>query len=464
MTTMRTFHPRSRATAAKIDHLILFSVLALALFAAFFTSCGTKEETGGGGTTAGDTTGITDTSIKVGSILPTSGIASIYGASFGRGMQAYFDWINDQGGIYGRKIELNIQDSQYSAPVATEAARYLIDKEKVFAFIGTIGDEVESAVKQMLDDQNIPDMFALAGGQQFVSPVQKNRFISQVTYLTEGRVLGTYLADNYAGKKVGILAQSDSYGKEGEAGIKQQLSDLNVNVETTTEYYDSSVTDVTSQLQRLKGANVDALVFFGGALPGASMIKTVRETLSWDVQLIMNEGSGAPAIVPLVGAENLVGIITVNIMSMADPSDTPEMLELKRIFNQYQPGYDWEKDTMASIGMTTAQSFVGLLKLTGRDLTRESFIAAAEHVCNYRPASFWMPQSTSPTDHSFVEAEIMTKGALNPDYDPSRDDPSRQMIFNPFGEMIDFESTPDCTPAKMPEGAKDQPGVDMGVY
>ncbi len=453
-------HPKL-PTATNRKLLIPLSVLVLAVFAIFVSSCGTKEETGGGATTSpGDTTGVTDTSIKIGSLLPETGVAAMYGASYAKGMDAYFKYINDQGGIYGRKIDFIVGDSQYSGPIATEAARQLIDQDKVFAFIGNMGDSVGEAVKQMLDDQNIPDMFLLAGAQEFVSPVQHNRFVAQVTYTTEGKIIGTYLAANYAGKKVGILAQSDSYGKEGEAGIKQELQDENADVTTTTEYYDPSVTDVASQVTRLKGANVDVLVFFGGALPGASMIKTVRETLSWDVQLIMNEGSGAPAIASLVGANNLVGIITPNIFASTDIDKTPKFQELKQIFNQYEPGSNWDQEMMASVGMTTAQAFVGILKLTGPNLTRESFIAAAESVCNYQPDTTWMPESTSPTDHSFVEAEILTRGALNPD----QSDPTRLVLFNPFGDIVNFESTPDCTPAKMPAEAKGQPGVDMGVY
>ncbi len=139
---------------------------------------------------------------------------------------------------------------------------------------------------------------------------------------------------------------------------------------------------------------------------------------------------------------------------------TPKFQELRQIFEKYAPGVDWETEMMASIGMTTAQSFVGILKLAGPNLTRESFEAAAETICKYKPDTPWMPESTSPTDHSFVEAEVLTKGELNPD----QSDPNKLVLFPPFGDIIDFESTPNCTPPKMPAEAKGQPGIDMGVY
>ncbi len=103
------------------------------------------------------------------------------------------------------------------------------------------------------------------------------------------------------------------------------------------------------------------------------MIKTVRETLSWDVPIIMNEGSGAPAIAPLVGANNLVGIVSSTIANTSSYIDLPFSKEMEPIFNQYEPGApagSW--DLLAPSGMLTAYTFVGILKLAGPDLTRES--------------------------------------------------------------------------------------------
>ncbi len=452
--------PSRAAAAASRKPLVFLSVLALAVFAVFVISCGSSGTSSGGGatTTAGDTTGVTDTSIKVGSLLPLTGIAALYGGGFEAGLDAYFKWVNDQGGIYGRKIEFTAADSQYSGPIASEAARSLIDQTKVFAFVGNLGDTVEEAVKQLIDEQNIPDMFLLAGGKEFVDPVQHNRFVSQVTYETEGKIWGTYLAKNLAGKKVGLIAQNDSTGKEGELGIKEELQAENADVTITTEYYDPTVTDVTAQCQRLKTDNVDFLMFFGTALPAASMIKNVRTTLSWDVPMAMNEGAGSQAIAPLAGPENMDGMLSATLADLPSTEKTAFYNQWQSVYNQYEPGApagSW--DALGPAGMLTAQYFVGILKLNGQNLTRQSFLDAAEHICKYTPDPSEPPESTSPTDHSLVEAEILTKASV----DPSVTD---GVVFTPFGSMVDFESTPDCTPAKMPAGAKDQPGPDFGVY
>ncbi len=185
---------------------LLLLVTVLAVSAVFAISCSSKEESaGGGGATASpaDTTGITDTSIKIGSLLPITGVAAQWGVPYGQGMNAYFDYINDQGGIYGRKINLVIGDSQYTGPIATEAAKRLIDQEQVFAFLGNLGTEVEAAVKQMIDAENIPDFDVLSGASEFINPVQKNRFTAMVDYTTEGKIFATYIDKNIPGQEAG---------------------------------------------------------------------------------------------------------------------------------------------------------------------------------------------------------------------------------------------------------------------
>jgi branched-chain amino acid transport system substrate-binding protein len=449
----------SAATSKKA--FILLTILTLAVLAIFSISCGSSDENNGGSeetTTGGDTTGITDTSIQVGSIIPTSGLAAIYGGGFGAGMQAYFSYVNDQGGIYGRKIELTIEDSAGSAPTATEDARYLIDKVHVFAVLGDMGDEVDSALKQLLDENNVLDLFLLAGAKEFVEPAQPTRYVAQPTYELEGKVWGTYIAQNYDGKKIGILAQNDATGKEMEQGAKDEIDALGANVETTTEYYDASVTDVTSQCQRLKAANIDGLFFFGTALPAASMIKTVRETLSWDVPMAMNESAGAQLLAPLAGAPNMDGMVSMTIADLPSSEKTPFYNEWKPVFDKYAnnpPPGAW--DALGPTGLLVAQTFVGILKMVGPDLTRENFMKAADSICKYQVDSSQPPQSTSPTDHSLVEAMILTKASLDSSV-------KEGIVFTPFGDFTSFESTPDCTPWKMPAGAKDQPGPDLGVY
>jgi branched-chain amino acid transport system substrate-binding protein len=430
---------------------ILLLVAALSVSALFIISCGSSEKEKG--ETTGDTTGVTDTSVKLGSLLPLTGVAAQWGVPMGQGMKAYFDYINDQGGIWGRDVNLIIGDSQYTGPGGTEAAKQLIDQQKVFAFVGNLGTEVEAAVKEMIDADNIPDMFVLSGSSQFINPVQANRFTAMVDYTKEGKIFATYIAANFAGKKLGILAQNDDYGKEGEAGTIQGLEDLGSDITTTTEYYDASITDVTSQLQRLKGANVDVIMFWGGPLQAANTMKTSHETLNWDVPIFINEANAGSLMGTLAGIDNVVGTISTGITMNTDVMS--DLLAPRReIFQKYAPSSaTW--DSMAFAGMSTAEAVIALLKQNGPDLSRESFIATSETVCNWSTDISLVPESTSPTDHEFIEAEVFVKAEV------SKEDPTL-VDWSPFGDPVGFESTTNCKVPKAPKGAADQPGQDMG--
>ena len=436
--------------------LILLLVAALGIFAIFMGSCGSsKEEAGGGATMSpGDRTGVSDTQIKIGTLQPITGIAASWGIPYSQGMKAYFDYINAQGGIYGRKLVLDVGDSQYSGPMATEASRKLIDQDNIFAFMGNLGTDVEAAVSQYIDEKGIPDIFVLSGAKQFVDPVQKNRFTAQVDYTTEGKIFATYIDKTYPGKKLGILAQNDNYGKEGEAGTREGLKDLNSKMEVTTEYYDPSVTDMTAQMQRLKVDNVDVIMFWGGPLQAASMMKVTRQTLSWDVPMLINEANAGEGLGPLAGFDNIDGVVSTTVGHQAWETDVPGVESRKEITAKYAPNVTW--DNMVFAGYTTAESFVGLLKQAGKDLTRQSLIAAAESVCNYSTDISLLPESTSPTDHRFMEAEIFVKATVD------RSGATPSLRFVPFGDPVGFESTTSCKVPTPPAGAADQPGPALG--
>src|SRR4030042_257310 len=152
------------------------------------------KETPGAGATAkatvgewpGNTTGVTDTEIKIGTLLPMSQTAAAtWGTAINAGMKAYFDYINDSGGIYGRKINLIIGDTQYTGPVAIEAARKLVEQDKVFALQGGLGTEAMNGTYKYVEEKGVPDMWLLAGEARFTDPVSRNRFVWLVDYENE---------------------------------------------------------------------------------------------------------------------------------------------------------------------------------------------------------------------------------------------------------------------------------------
>jgi len=316
---------------------------------------------------AGETIGVTDTEIRIGTLLPLSGYAASWGVNVNAGMQAYFDYINnDQGGVNGRKIKLFVFDDQYAAPLATEGARKLVEQDKVFAIMGSLGTAAHSAIYQYLEENGVPDMFILSGVTKFTDPVARNRFGFIVDYKQEGQILAQLIAKEYPGKKLGILAQNDDFGTETVVGIKIGLQDA--HMEISVEKYDETQTDVTAQTQRLKNADVDVVVLAATPLQAASFFKAARETLSWDVPVFVSSVDTAEVVALLAGYENIEGSIGVTIGKQAFHTEDPGIALHHEIIAKYAP--DTKPDNLTLVGATLSELMVEVLKQAGQDLTR----------------------------------------------------------------------------------------------
>ena len=433
---------------------MLLSLAALLVVALAVIACGgtASQKTGGektaipAGPGVGETAGVTDTSIEIGTLLPMSNTtAAAWGVPLSKGMKAYYDYINDKGGIYGRKIDFIIGDTQYTGPVASETVRKLVEQDGVFAIQGGLGTEAHMAVYKYLEEKGIPDMYILTGNTIWTDPVSHSRFGFLVDYIDEGRILGQYIGKNYDGKKLGILAQNDDFGKEGEKGLKLGLEDAGAKMEMTTQYYDATQTDVTAQIQRLKADNVDVIGYYGMPAQAASGFKAARETLSWDVPIVITGVDAVEIVGRLAGYDNIEGAVSVVYGHQAFESDWPGIKEFTEILAKYAP--DAAMDNLTLTGMAMSEAVVTVLRQTGRDLTRSAFLDAAEAGCNVVSRSGLVPSSTSPTDHRPIEVETYVKATVD------RTDPDNpKFTWEPFGDLITFESTKDCkTPTPPPD-------------
>ena len=145
-------------------------------------------------------------------------------------MRAFFDYINDQGGVYGRKITFLVGDDHYNPPDTVEVVKKLVEQDKVFAIVGGLGEATHSAVWKYLEEKGVPDMFVSTGLTKWTDPVVKTRFGGNPDYVTEGTMLGQYIAENYPGKKLGLLLQNDELGAEGEKGLRRGLEGSDVQI------------------------------------------------------------------------------------------------------------------------------------------------------------------------------------------------------------------------------------------
>jgi len=412
--------------------LLLAAILLAGLL---LLSCGGNEKTaetpvaaqptGGGTPGAQKVPGVTDTEILLGTHMPLSQTPAAAYAPVADAMRAYFEYINSKGGVYGRKIRFIVGDDHYNPADALEVTRKLVEQDKVFAIVGGLGDLTHAAVYKYLEDEGVPDMFIGGGAVAFTDPVTKTRFGGNPDYDTEGRMLGKYIAENYNGKKLAFLLENDATGMDGKAGVLKGLEGSDVEV-VAEETYEPVQWDVTAQTQRLKAANPDVIVAYAVAPPAASLVKTAREVLNWDVPIVVTGVVISDIFIQLAGPENAEGVVSVLFGRQVYDTDDPAIQFHYKVMEEFGQGVPVSNFTL--YGEFIAEMMVKALENAGRDLTRESLAEGAEAIRDYCCPTCRMPVNFSPSDHRPCEMEVNIR------VEDGR--------WVEFGEPVNFESTP----------------------
>ena len=413
----------------------LMIVAVLVAVPLLLAACGEEESETPGPTTAagaspaaeGEVPGVTDTEILLGTHLPLSQTVAAAYSPVGDGMRAYFDYINDvEGGVYGRKIKILVGDDHYNPPDTVEVVRKLVEQDKVFAIVSGLGDETHAAVLRYLEDNGVPDMFLATGVHRYTEPPVKTRFGGIPDYQVEGRMLGAYVAENYNGKKIGILRENNEYGVDGLNGLEMGLEGSNVEI-VADEKCEATTADVTGQTQRIKNAGAEVIVSVAGPVQSASLVKVVREVLAWDVPILVSGVDVSDIFIWLAGAENAEGVISVVFAHQIYETDLPGVQKHIEIIKKYAPHVDPSNFTL--YGATISELMVEALKRAGPDLTREKLVEAAEGIRDYTCSVCLTPVNMSPTDHRPFEIEVYNKVEGGK--------------WVAFGEPVDFETTKD---------------------
>lgn len=369
--------------------------------------------------------GVTDTEILLGTHFALSGSPAAAYAPITDGMRAYFEYINDRGGVYGRKITFVIADDHYNPADTVEVVRRLVEHDKVFAIVGGLGEVTHGAVWKYLEEEGVPDLFITSGLHKWSEPAVRTRFSGSVDFVTEGRMLGAYVAKNYDGTRLGLLLQDDELGTDGETGLRMALEGSDVEV-VARETYEAVNFDVTAQTQRLKNADVDVIVAFALPPQGASLTKTAREVLNWDVPILVSGIDVSDIFIDLAGPENAEGVVSVVFGHQIYETDHPGIQRHYEIMEEYGHGVPVSNFTLYGQGI--AELTVHVLEKAGRNLTRDTLIEAAESVRGFQCSVCLVPMSMSPTDHRPIEIEMYNR--------------VQGGKWVAFGEPISFESTP----------------------
>jgi len=324
--------------------------------------------------------GASDTEIKIGNIMPYSGPLSAY-ATIGKTIAAYFNKINAEGGINGRKINFISYDDGFSPPKTVEQARKLVESDEVLLIFQSLGTPTNNAIQKYMNTNKIPQVFVATGATKFGD--QKNfpwTMGWQPTYQIEGRIYAKYLLQNHPNGKIAILYQNDDSGRDYIKGLKDGLEGkIQVVAETPYEPTDPTV---DSQIITLKASGAD--IFFNESSPkfAAQAIKKVAE-LGWKpVHLLASISASVGSVLRPAGLENSKGILSSGYLK--DPTDPtwkgdPAIKEWAAFMDKYYP--DGDKTTTFTVyGYLTAQTMVQVLKQCGDDLTRENVMKQAANL------------------------------------------------------------------------------------
>ena len=369
--------------------------------------------------------GVTDTEILLGTHFPLSQTPAAAYAPIADGMRAYFEYVNSQGGVHGRKIRFVVGDDHFNPADAVEVTRKLVEQDGVFAMVGGLGDLTNAAVFEYLEEQGVPDLFLGGGTVRFTDPVVKTRFGGNPDYHTEGKMLGQYIAEHYNGKKLALLLENDEFGRDGKAGILMGLEGSDVEI-VAEETYETTQWDVTAQTQRLKNANPDVIAAYAIPPPAASLVKVARETLDWDVPVVVTGVVVTEIFITLAGPENAEGVVSVVFATQVYQEDNPGVQLHNRVMEEFGQGVPVSNFTL--YGQLVAELMVEALKNAGPDLTRESLAEGAEAISDFCCSVCSVPVNLGPDDHRPFEMEyyIRVEGGK----------------WVQFGEPINFESTP----------------------
>jgi branched-chain amino acid transport system substrate-binding protein len=327
--------------------------------------------------------GVTDTEILVGQTMPYSGPASSYG-TIGKASDAYFNMINEQGGINGRKIRFLSLDDGYLPPKTVELTRRLIEEDKVALLFNCLGTPTTNATRKYVNSKKVPQLFIASGATQFGDREHYPWSIGwQPTYQVEGRIYAKYTLRQMPDAKVGVLYQGDDSGRDYFKGFKDGLGDAADKMVVATATYEVTDPTVDSQILTLRDKGADVLFMTGIPKFNAMAIRKAFD-IGWKPKLFFISSTGssvATAIIP-AGPEKAVDVITASYVK--DPTDKQWFkdegyLAWRGFLEKYYPGAD-VGDVNNVYGYCTAQTLIETLKQCGNDLSRENIMRQATNL------------------------------------------------------------------------------------
>nr|WP_145544968.1 ABC transporter substrate-binding protein [Variovorax boronicumulans] len=350
--------------------------------------------------------GVSDTEIKIGNILPYSGPASSYG-TMGKALQGYFNRVNAQGGVNGRKLKLLSLDDGYNPAKTVEQARKLVEQEEVLFIGAVLGTATNLAIQKYMNARKVPQLFVQSGASRWNDPKAFPWTMGfQTSYQVEAAIHARHILQHQPNARIGVLYQNDDLGKDYLKGFVEALGDRAKAMVVAQLSYEFSDPTIDSQLVQLRAAGADT--FFNVSTPKFAAMAIRRSAeMGWKpTHYLASVSASLQSVIKPAGIDNAQGVITATFMR--DPSetaerDTPEVREFTAFMAQYYPeGNPYE--TLNALAYSMGQLMETVLQQAGEQLTRENVMRQAAALDLTLPmVRAGMRVKTSPSDYAPLE-------------------------------------------------------------
>jgi branched-chain amino acid transport system substrate-binding protein len=361
--------------------------------------------------------GITDKEVLICSYQPMTGSTSSY-FRMGKGADAWFKHVNDQGGVNGRKINFNMVDDKYEPARTAGIVKRFAERDNCFAIVAPLGSAPTVAVIDYVVEQKIPIIGAGTGAAKPLEIQSKWVFPLYPSYRDEGKDLVRFAKEVFKAKTVAVLYQNDPSGKTHMDGIKSVLDQHGVKL-VAEQGYEPKEVDVSSQVLTMKNANPDAIICSCAPEPAAKFY-TERKKLGWNVPVVNVFFGKSPKVPELAGKDAVEGVYFATIFRDFD-SPAPQMREALTILKKYYPEED--PDAIHLWGFTGAQVFTEALKRMGKtNITRDRLVETLEGIKGWKGSV--VPEVTinkgNAPEHFLVKdmSYVVYKGGKFQEYTP----------------------------------------------
>jgi branched-chain amino acid transport system substrate-binding protein len=330
--------------------------------------------------------GITATTITIGSHQPLTGPAAPGYSEIAPASNAYFQYVNANGGIYGRKIKYTYLDDAYNPTTTSSVVHQLVLQSGVYAIFNGLGTPTHLAVVSYLNSEKVPDVFVASGCTCWDAPTTyPETFGWQLDYIREGKILGQYIAQHFKGKKIGYFYQNDEFGQDGVKGLDYEIPSSMV---VSRQSYVPTNVNIAPQVAALHAAGAQVVVSF--AIPAfLALLKLYTLKLNYSPTLAAsNVGTDPITLGGLVtafakqagatvnGSALINGIITDGYSPSLGQTTNSWIGLFKKVHDQYDAKAPFDGNVL--YGMEVAYTFVQAMFNAGRNPTRADLVSAIQ--------------------------------------------------------------------------------------